>query len=60
MYSAAAAGLSSHSALAALGASGAGIPGLTPPLTPTVNGHGGPSSTAPSPALSRDTHHLAR
>ena len=54
------AGFPSHSALAALGASGAGVPGLTPPLTPTVNGHGGPSSTSASPALSRDPHPLAR
>ena len=49
MYSA---GLGS---LAGLGASGAGVPGLTPPLTPTVNGHGGPSSTTAS-----NPHPLAR
>ena len=47
MYSA---GLGS---LAGLGAAGAGVPGLTPPLTPTVNGHGGPSSTSTSNPLAR-------
>ena len=59
MYSSPA-GFPPHSALAGLGIAGAGVPGLTPPLTPTVNGHGHPSSTAASPALSRDHHPLAR
>ena len=59
MYSSPA-GFPPHSALAGLGAAGVGVPGLTPPLTPTVNGHGHPSSTAASPALSRDHHPLAR
>ena len=47
MYSA---GLGS---LAGLGAAAAGLPGLTPPLTPTVNGHAGASSTTTSNPLAR-------